>query len=82
MRALEVSRPILRVSNTGDTALILASGALAQALPVGQTASLAGTTTGQTGLTPYVRWGDLPVWVLCLLSMTAVVRFRHFGKRC
>jgi apolipoprotein N-acyltransferase len=71
MRALEVSRPILRVSNTGDTALILATGALAQALPVGVAASMRGTVTGQTGLTPYVRWGDAPVWALCLLSVLA-----------
>jgi apolipoprotein N-acyltransferase len=82
MRALEVNRPILRVSNTGDTALIQASGALAQALPVGQTASMAGIIHGQTGLTPYVRWGDWPVWVMCLLTMTAFVGFRFFGEQC
>ncbi len=73
MRALEVGRPILRVSNTGDTALILASGAVADALPVGVAASLAGTVTGRTGLTPYVRWGDWPVSAICLLGIASAL---------
>jgi apolipoprotein N-acyltransferase len=80
MRALEVSRPILRVTNTGDTALILASGALAQALPLGQTASMTGTIHGQTGLTPFVRWGDWPVWVMCLLSIAGVLLARKTNR--
>lgn len=79
MRALEVSRPILRVSNTGDTALILASGVVAQTLPVGTAANLEGQVTGQTDLTPYVRWGDGPVWALCLACITFALRFRVFG---
>lgn len=73
MRALEVGRPILRVSNTGDTALISESGALVKVLPLGVAASMTGTITGQTGLTPYARWGDWPVWALCLLSLATAL---------
>ena len=73
MRALEVSRPILRVSSTGTTASILATGVVSQVLPVGQTASMVGTIMGRTGLTPYARFGDWPVWALCLLSLAAAL---------
>jgi apolipoprotein N-acyltransferase len=76
MRALEVNRPILRVSNTGDTALILSSGALSQMLPTGITSTLVGSVTGQTGLTPYARWGDLPVYLLCLVWIGFVLKSR------
>jgi len=73
MRALEVGRPILRVSNLGDTALILASGAVAQVLPLDQSASMTATVNGRTGLTPYVRWGDWPMITLCLLCIASAL---------
>lgn len=71
MRALEVGRPILRVANTGDTALILASGELAQRVPPGETTSMYGQVFGETGLTPYTSLGDWSVWFLCFLSISA-----------
>lgn len=75
MRALEVGRPVLRIANTGESALILASGQVAQRLPAGVAGSLEGEIQGETGLTPYARWGDRPVWLLCLLcSLSAMVR--------
>jgi apolipoprotein N-acyltransferase len=80
MRALEVSRPILRVSNTGDTALISESGVLIHALPLGVATSMTGTITGQTGLTPYVRWGDWPVGALCLLSLAGALLARKTNR--
>lgn len=74
MRALEVGRPILRVSNAGESALISASGALAKSLQAQEASSMTGTVTGQTGLTPYVRWGDWPIWAMCLLALAVAVR--------
>ena len=73
MRALEIGRPILRVSNQGDAELILASGALAQGFPPDQSGGMTGTLNGRTGLTPYVRWGDWPVSALCLLCVVGAL---------
>lgn len=71
MRALEVGRPILRVGNTGDTALVLATGRPAQRLAPGKTASMRGQVFGETGSTPYAQLGDWPVWFLCLFTVAA-----------
>lgn len=79
MRALEVGRPILRVANTGETAWISASGAIVQQLPKREVASMSGQVIGETGLTPYARFGDWPVWVVCLtgIALAVVSNFRR-----
>ena len=69
MRSLEVGRPMLRVANTGDTALISAAGVVMQQLPPDETASMQGRVRGETGLTPYVIYGDWPVYLMCALGL-------------
>ena len=73
MRALETGRPMLSVTNTGPTAAIAANGHIEAQLPVATVGSLAVTVQGRTGLTPYVRWGNMPVLlaVLALLALCA-----------
>ncbi|HUY01660.1 MAG TPA: apolipoprotein N-acyltransferase [Rhodocyclaceae bacterium] len=61
MRALESGRPILRVANTGVTALIDHRGRVLERLPEMQQASLSGQVQPMRGMTPYARLGDLPI---------------------
>lgn len=74
MRALESSRPMLRATNTGMTAIITPRGEVAAQLPPFTTAALRGEVQPQQGLTPYVRYGNLPALALaaaCLLLALA-----------
>lgn len=65
LRAIEMGLPVVRVGNTGVTAVINARGRVVQHLPFGQAAAL--DVSGlQMGLppTPYARWGDLFAYLL------------------
>lgn len=69
MRSLETGRPMLRATNNGATAVIDAHGqVLAQLKPLSR-GTLAATVQGTSGLTPYVRFGNVSVIVLALLSL-------------
>ena len=76
MRALEVGRPILRVANTGVTAAIDARGNVLKALPIGTRAVLSGKVQPVDNLTPFDRWGELPL-VAALIVISAVLTTRH-----
>ena len=65
MRALESGRPILRVANTGVTALIDHRGRVRKRLPEIREATLVGQVQPMRGSTPYARFGDLPVVLGC-----------------
>ena len=67
MRALETGRMMLRATNTGMTAVIAADGRVVSALKPYTRAALRAEAQGYQGATPYVRWGNLPLIVLCLL---------------
>lgn len=70
MRALETARPIVRATNTGMTAAINPRGQVRAALDPATRGVLDVEVQGTEGLTPYVRWGNMPalIWFsLCLL---------------
>ena len=73
LRALELQRPMLRATNTGDTAIIDHHGRVQQALPPFTRATLSGVVQGRQGLTPYARWagrwGLWPLGLACLLVL-------------
>ncbi len=73
MRALESGRMMMRATNTGLTALIDTKGVMLSYLPPFREGVLRGTVTGYAGSTPYVRWGNRPVLVVCWLSLGLVV---------
>jgi apolipoprotein N-acyltransferase len=80
LRAVEQGLPLIRVANTGITAIIDARGRVREALPFGEAGALDGALPGAMPATPYVRWGEWPqllmFFALCLLAVRPLrVRF-------
>lgn len=71
MRALEAGRYMLRATNTGVTAVINPRGEVLSQLPLFTTGSLEHEVWGYGGATPYVRWGNYAVLLLCVLAIAA-----------
>jgi len=73
LRALEAGRPMLRATNTGMTAVVGPDGQVRAALEPFATGVLEAKVQAYQGITPYVRWGDIPSLLLALLSVLAAV---------
>ena len=67
MRAMESKRYLLRVTGTGITAAVDPSGRLVSRLPKYEGGFLDVRVPRLSGTTPFVRYGDWPIVVLCLL---------------
>jgi apolipoprotein N-acyltransferase len=63
-RALETGRDIIRSTTSGISALIDAKGNIMVEGPQFETAIINGSIQPRTGLTPYVIWGNYPVFLL------------------
>ncbi len=78
MRALETGRPMLRSTNTGATAITDARGKVTHSLPAYTRGTLVASVQGMQGMTPYIRFGNIPALALAgLLLGTAW----FFGKK-
>lgn len=64
LRAIEQGLPLIRVANTGVTAVVDARGRVVARLPFGEVGALDVTVPGAMPPTPYARWGDLAVFLL------------------
>lgn len=83
MRALESGRPILRATNTGISAAIGPDGSLYGITPMFVTDRLRVTAVPRAGATPFVRYGNLPLWIgtlVCVLAGLGWVQW-HAGAR-
>ncbi len=69
MRALESGRPMLRAANTGPSAIIDHRGRVVRQSDQFVTTRVDGVVQPMTGVTPYVRFGNVPVLVLALLGL-------------
>ena len=69
LRSVEQGLPMIRVANTGISAMIDAQGRVTASLPLGQAGYLDAALPPPIAPTVYARMGDLPI----LLLMTAVV---------
>ncbi len=68
-RALETGRPVLRTTNTGVTAHIDHRGRVIAQLPTDKPAVLRGAVQPTTGMTPFARWGNRPMWMVAFLMV-------------
>jgi apolipoprotein N-acyltransferase len=72
MRAIETGRYVLRVGNTGITAVIDSHGRVLQRAPIQQSLALKGQYGLENGQTLYVRFGDWAVALMGLFALTAI----------
>ncbi|MEJ8561217.1 apolipoprotein N-acyltransferase [Yoonia sp. GPGPB17] len=74
LRAIEQGLPMVRVANTGISAMIDAKGRIITSLPLGVDGAIDVPLPAALPATPYSRWGDVPVVaVLLLLTFGAYV---------
>jgi apolipoprotein N-acyltransferase len=64
LRAVETGLPLVRVANTGITAMVDARGQVVASLPLGRRGALDAALPATLPAPPYARWGDLPVLLL------------------
>jgi apolipoprotein N-acyltransferase len=81
MRAIETGRTMLRATNTGMTAIVDPHGKVLAQLAQFTEGVLAGEAQGYAGATPYVRWGNAPIVVICFALVAAFAFHRRRAFR-
>lgn len=76
MRALETGLPMVRVSNTGISAMIDAHGVVTEKLPLGVAGWVDAPLPSALPLTIYAKWGDIPAAIGLLLVLLGVISGR------
>jgi len=76
-RALEMGRPVLRATTNGISALIDSTGHLQQISPQFEEAVITGMIQPRQGSTPYVAWGQWPLFVLSLFMLLIWAYYRQ-----
>ncbi len=80
MRAVEQGLPLIRVANTGVTAVIDARGRVLQALDFGTAGALdVAAIPGALAATPYARWGEIPA-ILALFMLFGLACWRRAAR--
>lgn len=78
LRAIEQGLPMVRVANTGVTAIYDARGRVRGALAFGIGAYLDAKLPAPLAQTPYARWGEIPVLALLIgFALAATFNARH-----
>ena len=80
-RALENQRYFLQDGNTGDTAIINPQGVIEQRLTAFQSGALSARIDGYYGITPFQRFTNIPILLLCLASLISVFLFPDFRHK-
>ncbi len=81
MRAIETERWIVRATNTGISAIIDEQGTIQHTSPQNQIYVVTGEVQPRRGATPYVRWGNWPVWLLVCLALGGFTIRQWIGAR-
>lgn len=80
VRSMELQKPMLRATSNGITAVIGADGTVMSALPRDQASVLDARVRTMKGKTPYSRFGNLALILICLLLSAAglaISRLKH-----
>jgi apolipoprotein N-acyltransferase len=77
MRAIETGRTMLRATNTGVTAIIDPRGRVVARLPQFTEGILEGEVRGYAGASPYVKLGNTPIVLMCVVLLGALVFIRR-----
>jgi apolipoprotein N-acyltransferase len=81
VRAAEAGRYLVRAANRGITAVIDPHGRLVETIEPFRAGLLRATVRGHTGATPYARFGNYLIVVLCLAALAAVFAVRRASAR-
>lgn len=76
MRALETGRYMLRVTNTGVTAIVAPDGSISNKIPSFQQRVLRGEIFPMGGMTFYARWGDYIILLVLAALFLPLVFWR------
>jgi apolipoprotein N-acyltransferase len=74
---LETGRPTIRATTNGVSALIDFKGHLQQQTEQFKEAVLTGNVQPRQGATPYVIWGQMPLWLFSLFMLMAWMYYRR-----
>lgn len=69
MRALEFGRPVVRATNNGISAVTDHRGTIKAQIPQFKAQTLTVSVPLVTGITPYLHYGDQPLWGITLLIL-------------
>ena len=82
VRAVENRRSVVKVANTGITAIIDPYGRIVARTELGERTTLEGRPGYRSDLTPYVRFGDVFAYVVTLVAVVGlVVAWRGQGRK-
>jgi apolipoprotein N-acyltransferase len=73
MRALEMGRPLLFVSNNGITAIINSEGKIQSQIPAFETAVLTDNLQPYRGRTPWQQYGMDPIMLVWIIFLVVAV---------
>jgi apolipoprotein N-acyltransferase len=73
LRAVETGRYVIRAGDTGLTCLIEPSGRIRASIPPFRPGVLLGRVLPLQQTTPYVRWGDVPLLIICIAGVLVPV---------
>ena len=80
-RAIEFGLPVIRVANTGISAVIDANGNVRAQIPLGEAGFLDAPLPRAKSMTPYARVGDLPLIWLVIVAIGALLALRMRNAR-
>jgi apolipoprotein N-acyltransferase len=80
LRAREFGRAVLQAAPTGYSAIVLPDGQIRARSELGAPALLRDRVPLRTGLTPYARFGNLPVLTMAAVLLLSTCRLRPASK--
>ncbi len=76
-RSIERGLPLIRVANTGVSAMIDARGRVLEALPLNTTGALDAALPSRLSVPPHARWGDTPTVLILIVLFSSLLILRR-----